>query len=209
MNRMLRRFADICRRILVICAIPVAMLVVPEVAHSHTAPFGITGYPILILHPFIVLDHALCIVAAALLGGQQESLGFPRSLASLLAGQAAGFTYLVLVPSSAFEPFLPIGFAAVLGLLVALAPRLNRYLAAGAVFAAGFAVGLNTYPEDGLPLVLAMTLGGLMLGSTVLFTLVGWPVSRLKKDWQRIGVRIAGSWLAASVCLVLALAFRP
>jgi hypothetical protein len=36
---------------------------------------------------------------------------------------------------------------------------------------------------------------------------LAWPVSRLRRHWQRIGIRIAGSWIAASAILVLALRF--
>jgi hypothetical protein len=32
-------------------------------------------------------------------------------------------------------------------------------------------------------------------------------VSRLRRDWQRIGLRIAGSWISASAVMVLALRF--
>lgn len=195
-------------RVAALCGAAFAALLSPDPALAHTGPFGVTGYPVLVLHPFIVLDHALCLAVAGLFAGQQESLGPWRGLVSLLLGVVAGFASLVLFPGFPGDVFLPMIFAALIGVLVALAPRLGRAAAALVVLAAGFAVGLNTYPEDGLVFVLAMTLGGLMIGAGVLFTALAWPVSLLKRDWHKIGVRIAGSWIAASVCLILALVLK-
>lgn len=208
MKPSVRRLADSVRRILIICALPLAMLIVPHLAHSHTGPFGITGYPVLILHPFIILDHTLCLVAAGLIAGQQEALGLWRAIIALLVGQVLGFLWLIFVPELEYQAFLPTVVAGLIGLLVAIAPSLGRFAVLGIVGSAGFVVGLNTWPEGPLLEILALTLAGLMLGSAILFSLVAWPVSKLTKDWQKIGVRIVGSWLAASICLMLALAFR-
>ena len=47
--------------------------------------------------------------------------------------------------------------------------------------------------------------GGTVLGATLILGLVAFAASRPTRDWQRIGVRILGSWAAASALLVLAL----
>lgn len=202
------RLKAILKRILYVCAVPFALLLATNMAHSHSGPFGVPGYPALVLHPFFVLDHALCLLSAALLAGQQKTPRLAWAIASLLFGLAAGFASLLLLPGFPGDVFLPVICAVLIGLLVVLAPRLNHWAVAAIVAVAGFAVGLNTYPEASLLIVFALTLGGLMLGAAILFTIAAWPVSRLVKDWQRIGIRIAGSWIAAICCLLLALAFR-
>jgi len=202
------RLNGVLKRVAVVCAVPFTLLLATNMAHSHAGPFGISGYPALVLHPFYVLDHALCLLSAALLAGQQKTLRIPWAIASLLLGLFVGFACLVLLPGFPGDVFLPVISAVLIGLLVALAPRLNHWAVAAIVMLAGFSVGLNTYPEAGLMVVFALTLGGLMLGATLLFTLAAWLVSRPTKDWQRIGIRIAGSWIAAICCLLLALAFK-
>jgi hypothetical protein len=48
-----------------------------------------------------------------------------------------------------------------------------------------------------------------LAGTAAGFTLALWAVAafsvRLHRDWQRLGARILGSWIAASAVLVLAL----
>jgi hypothetical protein len=48
---------------------------------------------------------------------------------------------------------------------------------------------------------------GTGLGACFALAVVVVCTSRLTREWQRIGVRILGSWMAASAILVLALRF--
>jgi ABC-type phosphate/phosphonate transport system permease subunit len=52
-----------------------------------------------------------------------------------------------------------------------------------------------------------MTLIGTGLGACVAAAILAIGTSQLTRDWQRIGMRIVGSWIAASATLVLALRF--
>lgn len=209
MNHSLSRLKAAMLRILIICAVPLVLMVLTLFVFAHPTSPRNAGYAALVLRPFIVLDHALCLAAAGLLAAQQKAIGVPIALSALLAGLAAGFTGIFFVPSFPGDVFLPMAGAAVLALIVVIEPALNRWLVAALVFFAGVAVGFNTYPEAPMLYVLALTLGGLMLGAGLLFTMIAWPVSLLQKDWQRIGIRIAGSWIVAIVSILLALTLRP
>jgi urease accessory protein len=51
-----------------------------------------------------------------------------------------------------------------------------------------------------------LTLAGTGLGAVLILSYVGGIAAWLRQPWQRIGIRVAGSWTAASALLVLALA---
>ena len=72
-------------------------------------------------------------------------------------------------------------------------------------FAAGFALPLNAPPHE-------ITIGSAMprkqawrSAAMAIVALVMAIAMLARRPWQRIGVRIAGSWIAASAILVLAL----
>jgi urease accessory protein len=174
----------------------------PASAHSV---FGITGFTGGLLHPLLVPTHLMAVAALALLIGQQ-GWGYGVSIVYAVAICAGlGTIALGTVPTLAEEVLL--AASAGIGLLVAVAwPVL---WAVGAAFAAvvGFVLALDSPPEAISLAEANLTLLGTALSATALLMALAWLVSRLQRDWQRIGIRIAGSWIAASAILVLALRF--
>lgn len=181
-----------------------AALFLPAPASAHEV-FGITGFPASILHPLIIIDHALAILALALLAGQQARPAMAVKLAVLLGAMLCGFAMLLYLPSHPLAPLLPLAAAGLCGLLVALGLPLPGWGCALAIAFAGFAIGLNTIPEAGILLAFLYAIGGAMICAGTLLLVIGIPLRWLERDWQRIGLRIAGSWIAASATLVLAL----
>jgi urease accessory protein len=55
--------------------------------------------------------------------------------------------------------------------------------------------------------VATVTLAGTALGACLALAIIAACASRLRRSWQRVGMRIVGSWIAASAILVLALHF--
>jgi len=173
-----------------------------DAASAHTV-LGITGFAGGLLHPLLVPTHFLVVAALALLAGQQQwlrSLPFAYAIA-LMAG--LGIIRLAYVPTFAEQALLTL--AAVTGLLVAWARPLPLQLGATLATAIGLALGLDSPPEAISISEANVTLLGTALGATALLTALAWLASRLRRDWQRIGVRIVGSWIAASAIMVLAL----
>ena len=92
--------------------------------------------------------------------------------------------------------------------MIAIKPEINRLVTAILGALAGFSLGIDSAQE---------TLSGQeklvsLFGSGVaIYFLALYPMALAdyfnKKAWQKIGVRILGSWVAASSLLVLALAF--
>ena len=191
-------------RALLGAAIVSALALMAEPALAHPPPLGIPGFFGGLLHPMFVPAHVLAIVGAALLIGSQP--GWSRAapfgyIAALAAGLAA--MTLGIVPRGMGEALL---VSAVLsGVLVALARPLPE--AVGIVIAAATAIAIAL---DSPPEVISLRQANLMLigtgfGATIALILIVECAARLKRDWQRVGVRILGSWVAASAILVLAL----
>jgi urease accessory protein len=156
-----------------------------------------------LLHPFVVPAHVLAIAALALLIGQQgwrRSVPIAFSVAVLIGLGAIALAY---VPKFTEETLLAL--TAITGLLVALARPLPQGPGVLLAVAIGLSLALDS-PPGALALMQAnLTLLGTALGAVLLLLALLQGTSRLRHHWQRIGARIAGSWIAASAILVLAL----
>ena len=156
-----------------------------------------------LFHPLVVPAHVAAIVALALLIGQQNwSRPVPMAYAvAVLLG--LGAIAMAYVPKLTEERLL--AFAAITGLLVALSRPVPQELGVLLAAAVGISLALDSPPEA-LPLMDAnLTLVGTALGTVLLLLVLLQGTSRLRHQWQRIGVRIVGSWIAATAILVLAL----
>jgi len=159
-----------------------------------------------VLHPLLVPAHILLILATGLFLGQR---GPRENRLALPAFLLAGATGLGLA-GSGVAPDTVRGFllagAMAMGLLTALGRRapLALYPAAGAF--AGLFLGLDSAPEAlaGRERILALVGTGVGLNLWLIYA-CGIADFFSKKPWQRIGLRILGSWVAASSILVLAL----
>jgi hypothetical protein len=73
-----------------------------------------------------------------------------------------------------------------------------------------FVVGLDSAREDLSGLAESVSLFGNAVGIYLLLLYsMGFAEYFSSKSWQRIGIRILGSWMAASAFLVLALMLSP
>jgi urease accessory protein len=92
-------------------------------------------------------------------------------------------------------------------LLVAAAPRLPLLMVGPLAAVMGAAIGLDSPPEAISLEEAVATLVGIEVGALIALALVTAGASRLERDWQRIGVRVLGSWTAASALLAIAVRF--
>lgn len=187
------------------------LLVMPEPAIAHSALAGGGGFWGGLLHPYVVPAHMLAIFTAALLSAQVSRCcpdaarwSGPAAFAAGLAGGSLVIAQAV-VPTYANEVLL--GLAVLGGIWIASE---RAPLPVTALFIAGL-TGLATAldsPPDAILLREAILMQiGTFFGALVLFTAVQEGAFRLKRGWQRIGLRIVGSWSAACAILVLALRF--
>jgi urease accessory protein len=182
----------------------VALSSIAGEACAHTV-LGFTGFTGGLLHPLLVPSHVMAWLALALAAGQrQQRKSVPLAYAlGLLVG--LGAIALAYVPRFAEEALLAL--AVVTGLVVASACLMPLWCGVVLAIATGLAIGLDSPPETISIAEANRTLLGTAVSGIVLMLAVVWLASHLGRAWQQIGIRIAGSWIAASASLVLALRF--
>jgi urease accessory protein len=158
-----------------------------------------------LLHPFAVPVHVLALVAIGLLIGRQSERLIP--LAAFVAGLASGLGALALAFATTSAANILLAATILSALLVALAYQVPALVSVPLVATAGIALGLDSPPEAiSIAAAVAMLIGT-GIGASLAIAIVAVGTGRLCRPWQQIGVRILGSWIAASAILVLALRF--
>ena len=178
-----------------------------EPASAHTVIQGLDGFPGGILHPFFVPAHVVSLFAVGLLIGQQRAAHrgwLLLTFAAALVG-AIGLVVSAFAFNEADSVLLAAGGLA--GLLVALAFPLALLLSGPLVAIAGLALELDSVPETISTDETLRALLGSALGAWLAVTLTVSATVPLRREWQRIGMRVVGSWMAASAILVLTLRF--
>jgi urease accessory protein len=160
-----------------------------------------------LLHPLAVPAHAVALLALGLLIGQQRAGRRRAPLLAFIAGLAAGLVAITFAVEATSAADVLLAAAAVTGLLVALARPMPALACAPLAVVTGTALGLDSPPEVIAISAATVVLIGTGLGACFALAIVVICTSRLAREWQRIGVRILGSWMAASAVLVLALRF--
>ncbi len=185
------------------------LVLIPEFAFAHGPIKGIGNFYNGILHPLFVPAHMLLLTALGLLVGQK---GIENNLLALAAFALGAFTGLVLAWFSLdfeLEIYLLCG-AFILGILVALELKISPALVAALALFAGLFLGMDSTQETLSGRDKAVALFGTGVG---LYLLQLYPMGIAeyfnKKHWQKIGIRVIGSWIAAISFLVLALAISP
>jgi urease accessory protein len=190
----------------VACTVAAATLATAvPVAEAHSPIEGVGTFYGHLLHPLVVPSQALLLIAVALLLGQQGREHARIGLVALVAGFGGGLAASSLGwIDGTREPVLLFAAMAIGG-VVGVALRLPLLLTILAAAAAGTAIGLDSALGDLSGRETPLALAGLTAG-VVYFVILGAGLTvGLTKDWQRIGVRVAGAWVFAASLMVFAL----
>jgi urease accessory protein len=155
------------------------------------------------LTQFFLPTHLLAVVALGLMIGQGRRV--PLDLALFALGLAAGSVAIAAATRETPAALVLLTVAVVAGILVVLAWTPPAVLAGSLALIAGVALALNTPPQA---LTIPAAIGeqiGTAIAALMTLALVACVAASADRPWQRIGVRIVGSWIAASAVLVLAL----
>jgi len=173
-------------------------------AEAHQLIPGVGGFPAMMLHPVAATDHLLAIVALGLLSGRNASRFAPPLLALTLA-VLGGYLAGAIGISPDFAELVPLALAAICGALGALACRLSPAVLIALATLTGLAIGSATRPDDPGTPALILTGIGCAFSAALLFTLFAALARSADRDWQRIALRVAASWITACAVLVLTL----
>ena len=156
-------------------------------------------------NPLTTPAHVLTLFALALLMARR-----PQRFVLLLIfalGLTAGFLAIVLAVETTPARTVLLAVAAVLGAMVAAA-RAPKYLAWLLAAIAGAVLALDSPPQAVTLFEAYATLAGTAVGACAMLAIVAAIAAHADAGWQRLGVRILGSWIAASAILVLAVQLR-
>jgi hydrogenase/urease accessory protein HupE len=180
----------------------------PGRASAHLVNSGLGPFYDGVTHLFVTPEDALAVVALALLAGLGGKPPGRDVLFVLPAAWLAGALAGRMTPLSAGIPVLSAALLSALGALVAAGRPLPLALVAGAALTCGLLKG----SFNGAALARAGSSGlaaaGIGCAVFVLVALVAGQVAALKKEWARIMVRVAGSWIGAIGLLMLGWAVR-
>jgi urease accessory protein len=180
----------------------------PGKANAHLVNSGLGPFYDGIAHLFVTPEDLLAVVALALSAGLGGKPCGRAMLFVLPAAWLAGALVGRMITVSAGVPVVSAALLIALGALVAAGRRLPLVLGAGAALTCGLLKGCY----NGAALAVAGSSGlaaaGIACAVFVIAALVASQVTALEKEWARIAVRVAGSWIGAIGLLMLGWAAR-
>jgi len=182
-------------------------LLASDTAFAHSPIEGIGNFYNGLLHPVFVPAHLLLLIAVGLLLGQQEPKPIETVLGIFAFAILAGLTGAWFSISTEMEAFILV-LATATGLLIAINPGIKLLWCIAIAVLAGFFLGIDSAQEtlSGKEKLVSLFGSGVAIYFLLLYPMVLAEYFK-KNTWQRTGIRIVGSWVAASSLLVLALSF--
>jgi hypothetical protein len=154
---------------------------------------------------FFAPTHLLAVMALGLLAGQQAIRLPIIPIAALAAGLAAGSLIVASAVRENPAASALLVLAAIAAGLTIIARPLPSWAAAGLALALGAALALNAPPQEFTIHAAIVAQLSFALAAILAFALAAFVAAQARVPWQRIGIRIIASWIAASAILVLAL----
>ena len=184
-------------------AVALPVLLPIEEACAHPAFAGATGFYGGLLHPLFVPTHAIAVLSLGLLIGQQLPHGrWPVALA-YAAGLGIGFAAMILAFAPRFSAEALLAITAIVGALVALARVLPWPIVCVLALAVGIALAFDSSPGGISVREANVIIVGTFCGAVILLWAILVVVASFRREWQKLGMRILGSWIAASALLAL------
>jgi urease accessory protein len=192
------------KRLATVLEVQALLFLWPSHVFAHPMK-GVGDFYAGMLHPITAIACVLPMIALGLLAGQQSRTAAIGILSSFPLACGLGTCLGMIIPVSPHGTVINTAAMAVLGILIALNRPLPLHLSVGLAVVLGITIGWvnggeltpETSPYRFIP--------GLMLVALLLVSYGIGLVRRLNVPWAQIGVRVAGSWIAAVGILVLGL----
>jgi urease accessory protein len=182
-----------------------ALLLAAQPAHAHPVIEGVGGFYGGLLHPLMVPAHLMTLVVLGLLAGQQAAVHRRALMGLLAASLIVGLLAVVAAVSPIYQDLVVLAASVFAGVLVAIAQPVSVAISLPLVVVAGVAIELDSVPQEISMLTTFLALIGTVVAGATIAAVMAEFVPALRRDWQRIGVRVVGAWIAAGAILVLAL----
>ncbi len=177
-------------------------------AEAHLNSTGMGPFYDGLMHFLMSPEDIIPVLALALLAGLHGASYGRRTLFTLpvawLLGGFAGLSTMTTRP----HPFIAAAWFLMLGGLLAADAKISLRVTTALAALLGLYHGYLNGAGMGQFETASVALFGLVFAIFVLIALAAAFVVRLRAEWARIAVRVAGSWIAASGLLMLGWAVR-
>lgn len=190
-----------------VSAVLVLLMLFPVRAEAHLNSTGLGPVYDGLLHFLLSPEDLLPVLALALLAGQRGADHGRRALFVLPAAWIAGGLIGLTAHTEANTALTCISFF-LLGVLLALEAKLPLRATTMLAVIVGLFHGFLDWSGMGRPANEGLVLLGLIFGIFVLVAIAAAFVVQLQCQWQRIAVRVVGSWIAACGLLMIGWAVR-
>jgi hydrogenase/urease accessory protein HupE len=189
-----------------IVALAVMLSAAPAEAHLNSTGMG----PVYdgLMHFLTSPEDLVPALALALLAGLRGAAYGRRASLTLPAAWLVGSLFGLTAAATAGSAVLSSLWFLLLGGLVIADAKLSLHVMTGLAALLGLVHGYLNGTGMGHSWLAVVALIGLTSGVFVLIVLAAAFVVKLRANWARIAVRVAGSWIAASGILMLGWSFR-
>ncbi len=203
----MRNRASIRSLSLMLLAVLLFLIVFPAHAEAHLNSTGLGPVYDGLLHFLLSPEDLLPVLALALLAGQRGADHGRRALFVLPTTWFAGGLIGLTAHTDGGAALTCISFL-LLGVLLALDARLSLRATTTLAASIGLFHGFLNGAGVGRPANGSLVLLGLIFGIFVLVAIAAAFVVQLQRQWQRVAVRVVGSWIAACGLLMIGWAVR-
>lgn len=186
------------------------LVALPATSRGHALIRGSGEFSAGLLHPLITPAHLLLLLAMGLWLGQHPPLRLRVPMLLFTTFSAVGLLASAGAWTAAPAQPVLVVIALCMALSVAVSARPPVWVRWPGVALAALAVGLDSGVDPGPPLAaVATALAGTWISLSLCALNFSYYTSLCpQKKWAHIGVRVAGSWIAAICLLLLAFSFR-
>jgi hydrogenase/urease accessory protein HupE len=186
------------------------LVCLPGLVLAHAPIEGMDSFYNGVLHPVLVPAHLLAVVSAGLLIGQQGVKRMQAPLIAFLLVLIAALTVTgqsdLALPEAVGEMLL-LSMAVLCGVLVAIELQLSLIPLMAIAIVAALLVGFDSSQPELQGRAKLAILTGTGVGGFLLILYAAAAAEFANRAWQKIGIRILGSWATASAFIVLAFTF--
>lgn len=174
-------------------------------AQAHTVISEIGGFAGGLLHPLLVPAHALMLIALGLMAGRFAVPAQALLLAIFVIAASASFALIAMAYSATRAETFILCLSAAVGLVLATGLMPPFPVAAGLTAVTAGALIFDSVPPVPSVLETALSLTGTAIAAMAVAAASARLSGALPQRIRQIAIRIAGSWIAASAIMALAL----